>query len=168
MGVGRRDDGPKIGPHDLQNKRMTYITRAGKLVKTDAAFDAWTSGDLQHMLRALSTPTNPVDRHFLLQSIVQEAYKKRDNPAMRAKCIQIAALHLAEFPHIAPALKTDMGGTLPRVATFQHFATVLTEDREYDRAIEVCELALQFGLEDGTKSGFEGRIRRIRREQGSA
>lgn len=48
-----------------------YTTRQGQLIRTDAAFDAWTSANMPAMLRALQTPTNPVDRHFLLLTIVQ-------------------------------------------------------------------------------------------------
>ena len=67
-------------------------------------------------------------------------------------------------PSLALALKEDMGGTLPRVTTFQHYATVLTEDGEYEKAISICEKALEYGLHDNTKSGFEGRIERIKKK----
>jgi len=60
-----------------------------------------------------------------------------------------------------------MGGTLPRVSTFQHLATVFTEDREYEVAIQVCESAIAFEISDGTKGGFHGRIAKIRRKQES-
>jgi len=79
---------------------------------------------------------------------------------MRAKCLEVAELHLSEFSGIAPALEKDIGA-MPRVTTFQNLATVLTEDGDYARAIEVCQMALRFGLEDGTKRGFEGRIAKI-------
>ena len=67
-------------------------------------------------------------------------------------------MHLREFPDIAPALKEDMGGTLPRVSVFQNYSTVLTEVEEYDKAMSICNKAIEYGLHDGTKSGFEGRI----------
>jgi len=155
------------GSNNGQAKPRSFTIREGKAVPTDAAFDAWTSADLQKMLKALGTRTNKIDRHFLLQGIVQQCYKARSDPKLRAKCLEIGRLHLEEFPSIAPALKRDMGGTLPRVSTFQHLSTVLTEDGEYEKAIEVCEIAKRFGLHDGTKSGFDGRIARIRKKQQS-
>ena len=130
----------------------------------DDAFRAWTSGDLNQMLKAVSTKTNPIDRHFLLQSIVDATYKLRKEEKYRKICIEYAEKHLQEFPSIAPVLKKDMGGTLPRVTTFQKYATVLTEDGEYEKAISVCEKALEYGLHDNTKSGFEGRIERIKKK----
>lgn len=131
-------------------------------------FDAWTQGNLDEILSVINEETNPIDRHFLLQRIVKETYSDREDPKMRNLCRRVAQHHLDEFPEIAPALKKDMGGTLPRVSTFQHYATVLTEDGEFERAVEVCQQAMDFGLHDGTKTGFEGRIERIRRKQEKA
>ncbi len=130
--------------------------------------DAWSSGNLDAMLRVLSVPTNRIDRHFLLMGIVKETYRMRADPLMAGKCAEISELHLAEFSGIAPALKRDMGGTLPRVTTFQHYAALLTERGDFARAVAVCELAMAYGLRDGTKSGFPGRIDRIRKKQAKA
>ena len=145
-----------------------YVHREGALRKADEAFEAWTSGDLGRMERAIRRPTNPIDRHFLLLQLCQLTYKHRADPQMRAKFLGYARQHLNEFPSLAPALKRDFGGTLPRVPTFQNLATVLTEDGVFEEAISVCQAALTHGLEDGTRSGFEGRIARIRRRQEKA
>jgi len=140
-----------------QREESTAFTlRQGKSVPVDDAFRAWTSGDLDQMLKAVSTKTNPIDRHFLLQSIVNATYKLRKEEQYRKLCIEYAEKHLQEFPSIVPALKEEMGGTLPHVTTFQYYATVLTES--------ICEKALEYGLHDNTKSGFEGRIERIKKK----
>ena len=83
---------------------------------------------------------------------------------MREICREISERHVQDFDRIAPALKKDMDGLLPRVSTFQQYATLLSEANEYERAIEVCERAMAFGLTDGTQSGFAGRIARIRKK----
>lgn len=67
------------------------------------------------MLKAVSIKTNPVDRHFLLQTIVEVTYKRRKEPEMHRICREIAEKHISEFAALAPALKQDMGGDLPRV-----------------------------------------------------
>ncbi|HEC32195.1 MAG TPA: hypothetical protein ENI41_06870 [Deltaproteobacteria bacterium] len=151
-------------PQPEKKESTEFTLRQGKSVPGDDAFRAWTSGDLNQMLKAVSTKTNPIDRHFLLQSIVDATYKLRKEEKYRKICIEYAEKHLQEFPSIAPVLKKDMGGTLPRVTTFQKYATVLTEDGEYEKAISVCEKALEYGLHDNTKSGFEGRIERIKKK----
>jgi hypothetical protein len=139
------------------------VLRMGKWVVADEVFEAWGSGDLTRMLAALTISTNPIDRHFLLLGIVRATYKQRSNPGMRGLCIQVANQHLSECGEILPALRINSGGFLPSVPTFQHLATVLAEDGEHEAAIKVCEQALSYGLKDGTKGGFEGRIDRIRK-----
>lgn len=141
-----------------------YTTRLGEVVEVDEIFDAWTSGELSKMLKALKKKTNLIDRHFLLLSIVEETYKNRTDAEMRELCKKISELHIVEFPRIAPALKKEMDGELPFVPTFQKFSTLLTEDGEFEKAIEVCEAAISFGLRDGTKGGFEARIEKIKKK----
>ena len=77
----------------------------GSFVNAGEAFEAWTSGDLCRMLAARSVPTNSIDRNFLLQGIVKEAYRRRVDPEMRRICIETGLMHLEEFRTIAPALQ---------------------------------------------------------------
>lgn len=146
-------------------KPVRYTIRHGEPVETDAVFDAWTSGDLAQMRAALSEKTNLVDRHFLLMSLVDQSYRHRkDDPELEKLCAEISEQHIQEFPEIKPALAKSLGGILPRVTTFQKYSTLLTEQNSFDRAVEVCEVAISHGLHDGTKGGFEGRIERIKRK----
>ena len=155
-----------FGSKSKSNKQEsnTFNIRQGKSVPIDDAFRAWTSGNLDEMLKAVSIKTNPIDRHFLLQSIITEAYKYKNEEKYRNICIEYAEKHLQEFPSLITDLKEDMGGTLPRITTFQYYATILTEDGEYEKAIDVCQKAISFGLHDGTQSGYEGRITRIKKK----
>ncbi|UYG09090.1 hypothetical protein [Halomonas sp. M4R1S46] len=137
-------------------------------MRADEVFEARTSDDLERMKKARSQKTNPIDRHFLLMGIVEKAYKKRSDPDMVKLCSETAEQHIREFPDIAPALRQDMDGILPNVTTFQTYAKLLQERGEYSRAIEVCEEAMRYGLHDGTKSGFEGRIERIKKAREKA
>ncbi|MDA2935271.1 hypothetical protein MYX82_13160 [Acidobacteria bacterium AH-259-D05] len=148
-----------------RNQQKSFTLRMGKVVPTDDVFDAWTSLDLDTMLSALSKSTNPIDRHFLLQSIVQVTYKSRKNPKMHAVFLKIAHQHIQEFSELVTGLRQEFNGVLPRIVTFQYLATVLAEKGESDEAIKVCQTAIQYGLHDGTKTGFEGRIKRIRKKQ---
>lgn len=142
-----------------------YVYRMGHHTKADKVFEAWSAGDLDKMLKAMSIKSNPIDRHFLLQTIVEITYKRRKEPEIRRICREISEKHISEFATLARALKQDMGGVLPRVPTFQHFATLLTEDGDYEYAIKVCNTAINYGLHDGTQSGFEGRIEKIEKKR---
>lgn len=142
-----------------------YTIRGGQLTPMDQVFDAWTSRDLTKMRAALNTRTNLVDRHFLLMTLVDESYKlRKEDMEANELCEKVAEQHLEEFPNIKLALEESFGGILPRVTTFQKYATLLTEQGQYRRAVEVCEIAMSYGLHDGTKGGFEGRIERIKKK----
>ena len=83
-------------------------------------------------------------------------------------CIEYSEKHLKEFSEtIVSALKEEFGEDLPRVLTFQYYSTLLTELGDFERAINVCKTAISFGLHDGTKSGFQGRIGRIKKKKNS-
>ena len=127
-------------------------------------FEAWTSGDLKRMVSALSLRTNPVDRHFLLMNLCQQAYRLRNaEPAMRELAQHLGLQHVQEFENLRGPLVRDLG-VLPRVPTFQNLSTLLAEDGQYQAAIELCEKAIGFGLTDGTKGGFPARIARLKRQ----
>lgn len=146
----------------------TRIERMGRWINADEVFKAWMSNDLRRMLAARSVKTNAVDRHFLLQGIVKETYKRRREPKMRQLCIEAGLVHLDEFPTLAPDLRKDMGGTLPRVSSFAKLATALAEEGRIDEAIQVCETAADLGLDDGTKAGYAGRAQRFANKRGRA
>ncbi|MDC8832803.1 hypothetical protein [Alteromonas gilva] len=148
------------------NSFKSYVFREGENIEADKVFEAWTSGDINLMVAQLETPTNLIDRHFLLMGIVDYCYKKRSQPDCARMLESTALTHFKEFPAIRKALikQHDM---LPRVTTFQYFATYLSECGKYEEAIKVCQDAIGFGLHDNTKSGFEGRIKRITKKMES-
>jgi hypothetical protein len=138
-------------------------------MRSDEIWSAINSGDLAQMERAVEIPTNLTDRHFLLMNLCREAYRLRKRPEMRTKYLHYARMHLAEFPRLKPSLLRDLLiDGLPHVPTFQDLATVLTEDGAFDEAVQICEQAKALGLDDGTKSGYDGRIARIRKRQTQA
>ncbi|MES2924189.1 MAG: hypothetical protein V4819_21745 [Verrucomicrobiota bacterium] len=147
---------PKVG--------NIYITRGNRNVAADEVFLAWSSDCLPRMEAATKFSTNPVDRHFLLLNLVGHTYKRRKDRNMRQLCINYGILHTQEFPRLKPHLVKEMDGVLPRVSTYQYLATIFTEDNRFSDAISICQQAMNLGLEDGTSSGFEGRIARIQKK----
>ena len=154
--------GDTIGAY-MESISVGSKMRGGHAIPIDEVFQAWTSCDLRRMLNALDCQTHPIDRHFLLMGIVDQTYKLRADSQMAATCRRVAQMHLDEFPAIAPILAQDMGGKLPCVPTFHQYSTLLAEAGEIDRAIQVCEAAIGFGLQDGTKAGYAGRIQRLQK-----
>jgi hypothetical protein len=137
----------------------------GVLLTRSEWASAYEAGDLVKLLRYTHRPARPLDRHYLLLFIVRLTYKHRTDPEMRALCRRYSEMHLDEFPMMAAHLRGTVGGFMPAVPTFRNYATVLTEDGEYEKAIEVCRLAIKYKIDevisDGTQSGYAGRIARI-------
>lgn len=121
--------------------------------------------DIETQVAALSETNEPLARHRLYQQIIETSYRLRADDAYRTALNHYAEAHIAEFDQIAGPLKAQNGGKLPQVATFKHYAALLTEAGQYEEAIKVCEHALQYDLKDGTKTGYQGRIERIKKLQ---
>ena len=50
--------------------------------------EAWLSGDLQRMIRALDSKADDlVNRHFLLLTVAKETYRLHYDPRMADKCL---------------------------------------------------------------------------------
>ena len=143
------------------------VERMGKWMDADEVFHAWMSADLPRMLKARTIKTNPVDRHFLLQSIVKETYRRRKDQRMRRFCIETGLTHFSELGALVAGLRADFQGNLPRIPLYGWLSTALAEDGRFDEAIQVCQAAHDHGLEDGTKSGYLGRAERLRKKKGS-
>ncbi|MCO4321306.1 hypothetical protein [Aliidiomarina quisquiliarum] len=123
---------------------------------------------LAEAVSALTGEKDALARHRWLSQITETTYKKRKDAQYRAACDYFSVLHINEFEKIKAPLKKSNGGKLPQVMTFQNYANLLLEDERYNEAIEVCQKALKFGLDDKTKSGFAGRIERIKARQKQA
>lgn len=158
---------PTAGTLSLREQDVTIITRGGQAETASEAFLASNSSSMPRRLAALSDEkAHPVDRHFLLMGIVQDAYRARkSDPAARARCEEIGRLHVAELPTLIPFLRKEFG-MVPSIPTYQLLATCLAESGNTDDAVAVCREAIRLGIGDGTQSGFEGRIARIIKRAG--
>lgn len=145
----------------LSKRKVVTPSPTNKLGYKEAVF----SCDLNKMVPVMKVENvDLIDRHFLLQNICQIAYKKRNEQEFRELFYQAAQLHQSIFPAIVGAFKSSAGGVPPGLPIFRLHSTVLTEDRKFEEAIAVCNFALQYKVHDGTKSGFEGRIKRIEKK----
>ena len=151
-----------------KNKIKSYYSQAGALVKCD------------DLLKQLYETRDSIDIHFFYLNLIGQAYNRRKEPDARTLFKKLALEHVESFSsfkkallkdfhlrEVEPGCYQDKGGIsarFPHVPTFQYLATVYTEDGEYEKAIEVCEKAIAFGLHDWTKSDYQGRIERIKKK----
>ncbi|RUO35550.1 hypothetical protein CWE13_11515 [Aliidiomarina shirensis] len=161
--AAKKSPAPKTGvPKDVD----PVIDSANK--SQPSPIGAEVPDELTQPVAELEKTKDPLARHRLYQQITENSYKNRNDAGWRQISKTFSKQHIAEFPDIVKPLKKANGGSLPQVLTFQNYATLLAEDGQYTDAIAVCERALEFGLDDKTKTGFSGRLERIRKQQEKA
>lgn len=170
FGDSENDHMDLLNKKPIENKSYAH----GGLYQTDERFHSWTNSialnDIAKMIKLVHRPGHPIDTHFLYLNIVEFLYKQRNDPQMRILFKNMALEHILVFDLLIPVLYYKSGNNedsmflLPHVPTFQYLATVYAEDGEFGTAIEVCKRALGYGLEDGTRGGFIGRIERLKKK----
>jgi len=125
--------------------------------------EAVASDDVDAMESLLKQTDDPVLRHTLLEPIIAARYRERSDSTNRDAFYRYAGQHIEMFPQLFDALERDGQDRPDRIASFKMMAIALAEDGRHKEAINVCNTALSFDLEDGTKTGFEGRITRLKK-----
>jgi hypothetical protein len=116
------------------------------------------------MQAALGRTDDPWQRHQLYSALVEKAYKQRQHTAERVAVLTHGRQYIDEFERIAPVLRAKSSGEPVLAPVFKMMAITLDENQDFDEAIDVCQKALQWDLDDGTKTGFKGRMARIRKK----
>ena len=124
--------------------------RFGVTVDCDEVFVAWTVGDLDAKRRALSIPTNGVERHHLLQSLVEQLFQgRKSNPAYIDELMEIAELHMQELPFLLSELERHYRLTRaavgsppgafvrPGITTLKHLSDIHIEAGRLNLAVGV-------------------------------
>lgn len=108
---------------------------------------------------------NPVDKHFYLMGAADCYYKQRGS---REDALALAEkYHMMDvrlFPQYKGPLVKEMGGMLPRIPSFQQLAIMYEKAGRYQDAIDICKLAMNYGLTDTTKSGYAGRLEKLQKK----
>ncbi len=106
-----------------------------------------------------------VDYHFLYLNVSECYFSqiKKYEPAID-KAIEFCKKDIDLFPQFREPLMIEFDGELPRIPSFQTLAMCYEKQGKYQEAIDVCKLAIAYGITDATKTGFEGRIRRLEKK----
>ncbi len=103
------------------------------------------------------------DKHFYLIQVIQYYYHPRSpeiHNSLLAKKYAYEDIEL--FTKNVNIFKS--AGTIARDPSFKILALILEKEKNYKEAIRICELALKYEQDDGTKSGFEGRMEKLNKK----
>lgn len=119
--------------------------------------------DMESLLKG---EPDPLARHYIYTRGIELAYARRaGNLEMRQKAAGFAQAYVDEFHSLKEAVFLDLGESryLP---VFKQLAIMLEETKDFDKALSLCKKATLLGLDDGTKTGYQGRINRIKKKMG--
>jgi hypothetical protein len=119
---------------------------------------------LDSLLNKLTHQRQPLERFTIYTELLKEAYRGRKKPASRQLLMEQGKYLFAELENMLPALRAEMGPE-PEVLPIKWIAIALEEDGRYEDAMSICHQALGWKLQDGTKTGFAGRIARLDRKR---
>ena len=110
-----------------------------------------------------------IDEHFGYVEQLPQLYKMAREAGYKSakmeKCIQLCKKDI----DLAASLKKYFlgnDGCLPRYPSFSQLAIIYEKQGEIQKAIEICEKAIQLGFEnDGTKAGMKGRLKRLQNKK---
>ena len=115
---------------------------------------------------SLETESDPWERHLLYTQLIEEAYKNRKTDKENLnRVITLSQKYIDEFPELKQSVFEKLGNKPKIIAVFRMLAITLEGMGEFERAVEICNIALDHGIEDRTKTGFDGRIERILAKQ---
>lgn len=111
---------------------------------------------------------DPYQLHFLYNGFIKLFYKHREaDPKNEERLIEICKMDVNLFPEFRDAwfAQNPDYNFLPQIPSFQRLAQVYERKDQLQDAINICLLAIEYGLDDGTKGGFEGRLIKLQKLQ---
>lgn len=106
---------------------------------------------------AMKKVKQPVALHAIYNLLIDVYYKQRnEREDAIASCITICRKDIRLAPSVLEEAKD--------IPAFKRLAIILESQGDYKGAIEVSKAAVQYGLSDGTKNGFAGRIEKLQQK----
>jgi tetratricopeptide (TPR) repeat protein len=109
-------------------------------------------------LKEATSVTKDKDKlHVLYEEMLELYYKQREEDEIAiTKCIEMCKKDIALF-------KAD---SFDSNESFKRLAIIYENQGKITDAIEIATLAMAYGLSDGTKGGFEGRLEKLKKKLG--
>lgn len=105
-----------------------------------------------------------LDAHYFWQKAAECYYKQRDHRADAIDLtIEFCLQDIRMFPKYVRLMQKEFG-SIPEITTFQRLAILYEKNGQYKEAIEICNLAIKYGLTDSTKGGYPARLQKLEKK----
>jgi len=160
----KKNDSATLGSiyEDGPPSTIASNTYSNSAAKDESQAPKWAAGSTDSHI--INNQSSAVKEHFDLVHLIQEYYKKGDYKRCEKYCLE----DIDNFPSYATDLGREFGfdpnGEIPlQLVSFETLAKVYEKQARYDDAIEICDIAINYNVHDGTKGDFAGR--KIRMEK---
>lgn len=107
------------------------------------------------LVEAASKEKSAAKKHLILTDLIEVYYKQRsEKEDALDKCVFYCQKDISLTPNIIKEFN--------EIPSFKRLAIILESKEQFNEAISISEQALKYGLSDGTKGGFEGRIAKLK------
>jgi len=151
--TGNMDD-PKIKIKKVEESVDQFLFALGTKIST---LKNYTLAE-KLLTHAAMLSKNPTIKHQILNELIDLYYKQRED---RLDAIEKCKIYCQQDIELYPSLKEKSEITYDSVESFKRLAIIFEREEKYKEAIKVSELAILYGLKDGTKGGYEGRIDKL-------
>jgi len=106
---------------------------------------------------------NLIDRHFTYNLLIK-LYNQLQSERKDAleKCIYYCNEDMKRLPEFLEQWKTEYGDISHlRIPSITQLASIHEKNEEFQEAINLYNLAIELGLDDGTEEGFRGKVERL-------
>lgn len=141
---------------DLDKGSRTYGRNAAVFLYNMAEGGVSLNLKKRLLIESYNRTTCASDRYFTSMSLVELLYKEGDYEACESYCLKV----IDDYPE----LKLDRVIKDVDIFAFHRLAIMYEKQGRIQDAINISELALEYGQHDGTKNGFTGRITRLRKK----
>ena len=156
-------------PTEKLEKRAEEVIKnpaTNKKIGNDLWVEAMNTSDMkkkeQLLLGSEKLVGNVEDLHFTYLCLYEMYYKQRDEkPSALEMCIEYCKKDIELYPRFIKKYM-ETSSVIPKVPAFQQLAIIYEKQGKYKDAIKVSELAIQYDQKEDTKSGYEGRIERLK------
>ncbi|MGM0419762.1 MAG: hypothetical protein ACQEQG_02085 [Bacillota bacterium] len=113
--------------------------------------------------KSLEESNNPRDLHYTYDNMIKLYYKLRELDDYLEKCIEICKYDIVLYENVLQN-NEEFQKEDNFILAFKRLAIIYEKQGEFKKALEVSHKALSYGLGDQTKTGFQGRISRLKKK----
>ncbi|MCE9792029.1 hypothetical protein LZ659_10505 [Shewanella indica] len=129
---------------------------------------SWGNITLKRAMEQYQASEGATEAHDALLAVIGECYKQRKN----SKYLQLGQEYDGAYSALFAASREKVLSKSPKAefkgTGFMQLSTLCSDAGRFDAAIALCNKAIEYGLQDGTVTGFEGRIKRIEKARDKA